>query len=46
LIDLGDETLRVFLGLAFVDSFLLRLLDGFLAATTRGCEEERGERET
>jgi hypothetical protein len=44
LIDLGNETLRVFLGFALVDGFLLRFLDGFLAATARG-REQRRERE-
>jgi hypothetical protein len=44
LIDLGDETLRVFLGFAFVDGFLLRLLDSFFAAAACG-REQSGERE-
>jgi hypothetical protein len=46
LIDLGDETLRVFLGFAFVDRLLLRLLDGLFATTARRREQQRGERET
>jgi hypothetical protein len=46
LIDLGDETLRVFLGFAFVDRLLLRFLDGLFATTARRREQQRGERET
>jgi len=46
LIDLGDEALRVLLGLALVDGLLLRLLGRLRAAATRGGESSRESERT